>query len=422
MKILFRNAQILSFEKNALVRGSLAVENGVIAEIGEIIDDNSFDRVIDCNSNILMPGFVNAHCHTPMTILRSINDEAELNEWLFDYVLPAEDKLLPQDVYWGQYLGILESVRAGITAFEEGYFHNSIISDVFDKSGIRGRIGIGPALVDRGMSNSDYLNMCAGEINNNDRVKTSCFIHSIYTTSEKAIVESINFAKSRNIDMSIHLAETEKEVLDCKAQHSCTPTEYLDGLGMFDTNCLCYHSVHMTDNDMNILKSKSVSVATCPSSNLKLGSGVAPIMRMYKKGINICIGTDGVASNNSLDMFKEMFLVANLNKVSNKSSMAIPSIEILKMATLNGAKALNLNSGDIRVGADADIILIDIHQPHYYPHSNLLSHLVYSGKSSDVSLTMVGGKIVYDNGKYNVGEDIEKIYENVNNIRQRLVR
>ena len=177
----------------------------------------------------------------------------------------------------------------------------------------------------------------------------------------------------------------------------------------------------MTDNDMDILKNKSVSIATCPSSNLKLGSGIAPIVDMYKKGINICIGTDGVASNNSLDMFKEMFLVANLNKVNKKSSVSIPAIDILKMATLNGAKAMNINSGQIKVGSNADIILVDIYQPHYYPHSNLLSHLIYSGKSSDVYLTMIDGKIVYEKGKYNVGEDIAKVYENANIIRRKLV-
>jgi len=421
MKTLFTNANILDIEKGKLVLGSVEVTDGTITNVGNNTNTGEYDRIIDCKGNILMPGFVNTHCHTPMTLLRSLKDDAPLNEWLFDNVLPTEAKITPEDVYWGEYLGIAESVRGGITAIEEGYFHNSRVSEVLKKSGMRGRIGIGPAMRDIGMSNVEYLEQCAKDINNSDKVQTSCFIHAVYTTSEKAIRESIEFADKNNIALSIHLSETEKENSEHLAKTGLTPTQYLEKLGFFKHRCLCYHCVDMTDNDIDILRNNKSSVATCPSSNLKLGSGIAPIVKMFHKGINISIGTDGVASNNSLDMFKEMFLVATLCKVCPNGTGILPVIDILRMATINGAKALGINSGEIKTGKNADIILIDIHQPHYYPHDNLLSHLVYSGKSSDVCLTMIDGKIVYENGQYNIGEDIEQIYKNSNQIRARLL-
>ncbi len=420
MKTLFKDALILDYKTNSLISGSVEVTGDKISRVGKFDTDGNYDRVIDCVGKILMPGFVNTHCHTPMTILRSIDDDAPLDKWLFDSVLPREALFTPDDVYWGEYLGIMESVSAGITAIEEGYFHNDRVSNVLDRSGMRGRIGIGPAMRKLDISNVEYLEQCALDVHNTDRVKTSCFIHSIYTTSKEAIEESIEFSIKHNIPLSIHLSETKKEVEDSLKANKMTPTKYLDSLGFFDRNTLCYHCVHLSDEDIKILKNHKANVATCPSSNLKLGSGVAPIYKMHKCGINISIGTDGVASNNNLDMFKEMYLVANLGKIAYPNETPLPAIEILKMATINGAKALGLNSGEIAEGKDADIILIDINKPHYYPTSNLISHLVYSGKSSDVILTMIGGKIVYDNGKYDIGEEPSIIYKKVNEIRERL--
>lgn len=420
MKILFINAQILDFNKRELLKGDVEISDGIITKVGTFTPDKVYDEIIDCQMNLLMPGFVNAHCHTPMTILRSLNDLVELNEWLFDYILPAESKLTSEDVYWGEMLGIMESVRGGITCFEEGYFHNDSVCRALEKSGIRARIGIGPAIGDNGMSNAEYLEKCVKQINETPLIHKSCFIHAIYTTSEQKIKESIEFAKQKQMAMSIHLAETKKEFDECLATRQFSPTQYLNSIGLFDLPCLCYHSIYLTDEDISILKQKNVSVATCPSSNLKLGSGIAPIRKMLDKGINICIGTDGVASNNNLDMFKEMFLVANLEKTQSNNYANINPVDIIKMATLNGAKALGINSGEIGVGKNADIILVDINQPHYFPQENLLSHLVYAGKSSDIILTMIGGKVIYDKGKYFLPEAPNVIFKKVNDIRAKI--
>ena len=421
MKILFKNAKILDVVNSKLINGAVEVEDDTIVAVGKFDFKSNYDRVIDCNGNILMPGFVNTHCHTPMTLLRSFKDDAPLNEWLFDNILPVEAKLTEEDVYWGEYLGIMESVRAGITTLEEGYFLNDAIYKAVEKSGIRARIGFGPTTRDVGMTNLEYLDSEYKIIKPTNLIKPCCFVHSIYTTNTKVVEESVKWTDKNNIPLSIHMSETTKEVTDCLNQYKKTPTQYLNDLNFFNKDCLCYHCVHMTDEDLDVLKKNNVSVSTCPSSNIKLASGIAKINGMLNRGINVTIGTDGVASNNSLDMFKEMFLVATLSKVNTFQADVVPASEALKMATINGAKALGFNSGEISVGKRADIILIDINQPHYYPQENLISHLVYAGKSSDVYLTMIGGNIVYENGKYNIGESEQDIYNNVTKIRKRLI-
>jgi 5-methylthioadenosine/S-adenosylhomocysteine deaminase len=420
MKTLFTNARILDVKNGVINLGDVEVVDGIISNVGTFDIANDYDRTIDCKGNILMPGFVDTHCHTPMTLLRSFSDDKDLNNWLFGDIIPAEAKLTPEDIYWGEYLGILEYVRAGITTIEEGYFFNSPIYDAIKKSGIRARIGFGPTTRDVGMTNAEYLKQESSVIIPTDLIKPVCFVHSIYTSTEKMVSESVEFAKANNVPVSIHLAETKKEVVDSLEKNKKTPTKYLDDLNYFDTDCLCYHSIHLNEEDIRIIKEKNVSVSTCASSNVKLASGIAPIHTYLENGINVTIGTDGTASNNSLDMFKEMFLVATLSKVDLERADVVPAIDVLRMATLNGAKALGFNSGEIAVGKNADIILIDINQPHYQPQHNLISHLVYAGKSSDVYLTMIAGKIVYENGKYDVGEDVSTIYEKANAIRNEL--
>ena len=428
MKILFKNAKILNLENTAkLDFGNVVVTNNIISYVGKDIPNESFDKTIDVNGNILMPGFVDTHCHSPMTILRSLKDDAKLDDWLFNNMIPAESKLTPKDIYWGEKLAILEYLSAGITTIEEGYFFNDEICKALNECEFRARVGFGPTTRDVGMSNQEYLKKEYEIINQyekNGLIKLNCFIHSIYTTTDELISECVDFTAKHNIPLSIHLCETLKEVGDCTVKNNGkTPPQYLEDLGFFDRyNTLCYHCVHMDKDDLQILADYNSSVSTCPSSNIKLASGIAPIYAMQNKGLNITIGTDGVASNNSLDMFKEMFLVATLSKVNIYNAEVVSASDVLKMATINGAKALGFNSGEIKVGKLADIILIDINKPHYYPQQNLISNLVYAGKSSDVYLTMINGKIKYYNGEYFIGEEKEKIYDEVTKIRERITK
>ena len=426
MKTIFKNARILNLENDSgYTYGDVVVEDDKIAFIGKLESDVKCDRVIDVKNNILMPGFVNAHAHTAMTLLRGIKDDAPLQVWLEEGVIPLEEKFTDDDVYWGQMLGMAEYARNGITSFEENYFLYEGLTKAISKAGYRARIGIGPRIDDK--NNSDYIKNITDSYNiilkntNQKLVNKVIYAHSIYTISEENFYSMLEFAKAKNLPLSIHLSETLKEVGDCTTKHNgLTPPAYLESLGFFDKHCLCYHCVHMDKDDLQILTDYNIDVATCPSSNLKLASGIAPIFAMQNKGLNIAIGTDGAASNNSLDMFKEMYLVATLSKVSLYDASVVSARDVLKMATLNGAKALGFNSGKIEVGKNADLILIDTNSPHMQPNDNIISNLVYSARGSDVYLTMVGGKIVYENGKYNLGEKIEDIYKNVNIIRQKL--
>lgn len=426
MVTLFRNAKILDLDsEKGYFEGAVVVEDDLITYVGNKEPRVKVDKVIDVCGNILMPGFVNAHAHTAMTILRGIKDDASLQDWLYDNIIPCESKLSEQDVYWGQMLGIAEYARNGITAVEELYFNYEGMCKAIEKSGIRARISVGAKVCTPKGYNcyKDLENQykIIKKHTNEKLVNISCFAHAIYSTSEEKFFDILRFAKNYDLPLGIHLAETLKEVGDCTLQHkNLTPAGYLESLGFLDRPCLCAHCVHMDKDDLQILADYGASVATCPSSNIKLASGIAPIYAMQNKGINIAIGTDGPASNNCLDMFKEMFLVATLSKVSIYDPSVVSARDVLKMATINGANALGINSGEIKVGKNADIILVKTTEPHMQPSDNIISNLVYSAKGSDVYFTMVGGKVLFDDGAYYLGEEINTIYQKVNEIRNNL--
>ena len=426
MKVLFKNAKVLDLKREqGYFCGCVAVDGNTISYVGTKEPAGEFNRIIDAKGNLLMPGFVNAHAHTPMTLLRGVKDDSSLHEWLFDGVLPLEANMTNDDIYWGQMLGMAEYARNGITCFEECYFGYEGICKAVSKAGYRARIGIGPVV----QTSNDYD--CYEDITNiyniiknstdSSLVNMASYAHAVYSIDEQKFEALLRLAKEKNLPLSVHVSETLKEVGDCTQKHKgLTPPALLEQVGFFDRPCLCYHCVHMDKDDLQILADYGASVATCPSSNIKLASGIAPIFAMQNKGLNIAIGTDGTASNNSLDMFKEMFLVATLSKVSLYNPSVVNAWQVLEMATLNGAKALGVNSGEVAVGKNADLILVKLTEPHMQPCSNLLSNLVYSAKGSDVYFTMVGGKVVYDNGEYFLGEDIQTIYEKANKIRNRL--
>ena len=425
MKTLFQNAKILKLNTdNGYIIGDVVVNESTIEYVGKKAPKCVYDRVINVDGNVLMPGFVNAHAHTAMTLLRGAKDDVPLQEWLMDGVIPMEEKMTDDDVYWGQLLGIAEYVRNGITTIEENYFNYEGLTRAINKSGLRARIGIGPKINDSNKNHYEYLEKLLQIVKNNTDerlVNVVVYAHSIYTMNEDQFDAMVKFANDKGYPFSVHLSETLKEVGDCTVEHNnLTPPGYLESLGFLDRPCLCYHCVHMDKDDIQILADYGANVATCPSSNIKLASGIAPIYAIQNKEINVCIGTDGAASNNCLDMFKEMFLVATLSKVSLYDPSVVTAKNVLEMATINGARALGVNSGEIEVGKNADIILVNLNSPHMQPEDNIISNLVYSARGSDVYFTMVGGKVVYDNGKYNIGEDIKDIINKANTIRKRL--
>lgn len=409
MKIKFVNANVLLFENEQFVlkNKQLLVEDDKIKKISNVIDENA-DRVIDVENNILMSGFINCHAHNAMTLLRCIKNDVDLQTWLFDYIFPNEEKLTPQDVFYGEMLGIAEGLRAGITCFEESYFFYKEVVDAINKAKVRARVGIGKEKNGKGVLFD--LKKALKLFDDKKIIKPVVYPHSIYTVSEEDMETYITFAKQNNLPISTHLAETLKEVGDCIIENKVPPVSYLESLGFFDRKATLDHCVHVDKEDVQILKNYDVNVVTCPSSNLKLASGIAPINTFLVNKINVAIGTDGPASNDTLDMFKEMFLVATLQKASLHESEVVKVDEVLKMATINGAKALGFEKlGKIEEGYYADLILLNTKGLHYAPYNDLKSALVYCAKCQDVYLTMVNGNILFENGKFNIGEDIDEI-------------
>ena len=414
MKIYFKNAKILS--QGTIIEGDVLVENDRIAYIGKPISVDA-DRVIDVAGNLLMSGFTNAHCHTPSTVLRGISDDKPLEEWL-DEIIPYETSMTEEDIYWSTMLGIAEYVSGGITSVEENYGNIKPIAQAYKKSGMRARVSIG-------LPNVNALEILPFEMQlsivQDAGLSAVCYAHSVYGTSEENLDKLTTFSHKNNLPVSIHMSETLKEVGDCTVKFDKTPPELLEEIGFFDRDCIVYHCVHCDKDDIQILANYDVGVITCPSSNLKLGSGIAPIYALQNAGIKIGIGTDGAYSNNSYDMFKEMFLVATLNKGTLNRADIIPALDVVHMATKNGAELLGFeNVGDIVVGNFADLILIDLSKPHNQPNNDIISNLVYATKSSDVYLTMINGKIVYENGKYFIGEEISEIYLKNQEIRVKI--
>ena len=418
MKYLFKNANILSGEE--IVFGNVVVDENKIVYVGKNLpNEKKFDEVIDVNQNLLMSGFINAHCHTPSTVLRGISDDKPLEEWLED-IIPKERALSDEDIYWSTMLGIMEYVRGGITGVEEDFGRLVPVVKAHKTSGLRARISIGFPNVAQKKEDMPLDKQLA--VVQEAGLSAVCFAHSVYGTSEENFEKLITFAAKNGLPVSTHMSETLTEVGDCTVKNNdLSPPQLLEDYGFFDRQATVFHAVHCDKDDLDILANYDINIVSCPASNLKLASGIAPIYAASQKGINVALGTDGAYSNNSYDMFKEMFLAATLNKAALYKADILPAHKVVQMATKNGAKALSFeNVGDIKEGNFADLILVDLNGPHHQPLNNIISNLVYSAKSTDVYFTMVNGKILYHNGKYNIGESPEKIYEKVTKIKNKL--
>ena len=328
MKYLFKNAKI--FSGGEIIDGCVVVDGENIAYVGKNPPKGQFDEEIDVCGNVLMSGFVNAHCHTPSTVLRGVSDDLTLEDWLDDIIV-KEQSLSDEEVYFSTMLGIAEYVRAGITTIEENYGRITAVVRALKKSGIRARFGIGFADVgkDQGISLDKQLKIVTAA-----GLKPVCYAHSVYGTTEENFEKLITFAKKNKLPVSTHLSETLTEVGTCSVKNNgLSPPELLETFGFLDRSATVYHAVHCDKDDLELLAAYNVNVVTCSSSNLKLGSGIAPVYAMQCKGINVAIGTDGAYSNNSYDMFKEMFLVATLNKATLNQANILPAKQVLKMAT-----------------------------------------------------------------------------------------
>ena len=421
MKTLFHNARILTMENDQIIEGDLLVKDQRIVYIGQDASNyQPFDRVIDCHKNLLMPGFKNAHAHSAMVFLRGKADDVNLQEWLFNIVLPREERLLPGDVYTLNKVAYLEYLSSGITACFDHYYNCLESAKSAEEFGMRTLL----------LASYNPLKHSIEEITKlfkeyNDKkdslVRFSLGFHAEYTLNDDLLQSNKKALKELKVPFYTHIAETKKEVEECHVRRDKGPAQFIYDEGLFNYGGGGFHCLYLDDEEIKLFKENNLSIVSCPASNLKLASGIAPLSKYLKEGISVALGTDGPASNNSLDMFKEMYLAATLQKVTNQDASALPAFEVLKMATVNGAKAMGLNDADVlAVNKYADLIMIDLSKPNMQPLNNIVTNLVYAGSKDNIKLTMINGQILYEDGQYFLKEKVEEIYQKAEEISSRL--
>jgi len=426
MRIRFFNTLIMTMEEgceifpgevwtrddriDAVIKAENCGEKSDPSTAGDCAEKQAWDREIDCQGNLLMPGFKDAHTHSSMTFLRSYADDLPLHDWLQKKIFPMEERLDEEAIYSFGRLAILEYLTSGITGICDMYLRPKAMAQVCADLGMR-------CTLISGLNDfSSSLEKVEEEFESLNRfdplVRYSMGFHAEYTCS-KALLQGLSeLAHAKKAPVFMHLSETKQEVEGCKERYGMTPPAFLDSLGLFDFGGGGYHCVHVTDEDLELMKARGVAAITNPASNLKLASGIAPVAEFLRRGILVAIGTDGPASNNCLDFFRETFLVSALSKVKEEDPSSMDALDVLKMATVNGAKVMGFADNDvIAPGKYADLIMIDLQQPNMMPKHNIAKNLIYSGSKSNVKMTMIAGRILYENGIFYTSASRDEIYE-----------
>lgn len=420
--IRLHNALVMPMTSDCSVfRGEVWTDGGRIAyagapRAGELPE---FEREIDLNGDLVLPGFKNAHAHSAMTFLRSYADDLPLQSWLFDKVFPLEDRLTPEAVYAFTRLAVLEYLSGGITASFDMYFHRDAYARANIDCGFR-------TVICGALSAGDKISVAA-----DDYAKFNALdplisylpgVHAEYTADEKLLRGMSELVHELKSPFWTHNSETKSETDGCFERHGMSPTEYLDSLGLYDFGGGGYHCVWFSERDIDIFAEKGLWAVTCPCSNAKLASGIAPLERFEKRGVRLAVGTDGPASNNALDMFREMYLACVLQKLRLNDAAACPAENILLAACSGGARAMGLDGCDsLAEGKAADLAVISLHRPNMRPIHDVAKNLVYSGTRDNVRMTMVAGRILYENGEFRVGCDAEEIYAEAEKYTKELI-
>ena len=427
MKILIRNATLVSMcETREKVESNLdiLIENDKIKEIGNNLSSENVENVIDATGKIVLPGLINAHSHAPMSIFRETVDGYDLQAWLHEKIWPMEDQLTDEDIYYASYLSYIEMIETGCTTMNDMYFSTEEIIKAALDTGIRLQTTRTQAEHECGKGQEKRIRELKEIIekynNKYDNITLNLGIHGLYTINTNYIRECMKIAEKENLNIHMHFCENSKEVEDIKNIYNKLPIEVLEE--EFNTNkVLLAHCVKLNEEEIKrIAKMRNVSIVHCPVSNLKLGCGVANITEMIKNGINVALGSDGQGSGCSLDMFEEMKYAALLQKGIHEDAILISAYEVLKMATINGAKALNLEKeiGSIEIGKKADIIILNMENTVLQPVNDIVSDIVYNAKGSNVETTIVNGKILMENKKMNINK--EEIVEKCKKIIDRI--
>jgi len=419
MDILFNDVIVITMndDQPVLLHGYVGINGQKVTYVGEQPPAEKADRVINGSRRLLMPGLVNSHSHLPMAALRGYADDYRLQEWLYDHIFPAEGKMDERCVAAAARLGLAECIRFGVISCTDMYFHLHKVAEAVLEAGTKANIC--NALLCLDMSKFDFgkdrgvmqvrevLSRYKGR--GDGRLIIDAGIHAEYTSGPAAWRESVSFAAENNINFQVHISETEFEHTECIKRYGKTPTEILNESNVFSRKTTAAHCCWITEGDMDILAANGATAAHCPVSNLKLSSGVAPVMKMRAHGLNVALGTDGACSNNNHDMFEEIKMAALLQKYVTKDPSVLPAYEAIKMATVNGAigQGRENETGKVAAGYDADLIMLNLDAPHLFPLNDPCAAVAYAAKGSDVCLTMVQGHILFENGEYKT-IDLEK--------------
>ncbi len=416
MGILIRGALALLPDGDGLKTETtdLYIEGTDITGLGQKPDGFTADRVIDGKNRLVIPGLINAHTHAYMTLMRNSADDVPFHEWLFSGVMPREDAMTPEDAYWAALLGLMEMVQSGTTCFNDMQMHIHQTTRAAVDLGIRGVIGRGLTGTASDDGGARRMREAVEEIEAWQGEPLLSFMiapHAIYTCDENCLRQAADLAAKRSLRLHIHLSESRDEVETSKRGHGMTPVKYLDSLDFFRIPTLAAHCVWLEDEDFGILRKRGVSVVTNPASNMKLGNGFAPVPRLLREGIRVCLGTDGAASNNTQNLFQEMRLLTLIHKGVNQDAVSVRSDEALKMATQWGAEALGLGEeiGEIAVGKKADLAILNLACPQMMPANSRISALTCSANGSEVETVIINGEIVMEERHF-TKIDEERVY------------
>ena len=414
-----------------LRHGTLLIQGDRIAEIlaqNEERPPIKGVQVLDATDSIVMPGLINAHSHTAMTLFRGLADDLPLKQWLFEKIFPAEAQHLSEEtVYWGALLGCLEMIASGTTTVSDGYFFQDATARAFQQAGLRALLAQGVIDFPAPGVPDPAQNLAVGKAfierwdHASDLIRPGLFCHSLTTCSDRTLQKAMALSEEFSLPLQIHLSETQEEVSEVIRRSGELPVLHLARLGLLDESLIGVHAVHLEEEEIDLLARNRVRIVHCPESNMKLASGTARVAEMVKKGIALGLGTDGCASNNNLDLFKEMDTAAKLSKVRTLDPVNMGAATVLRMATFWGAKVLSLEKeiGTIEVGKKADIITIDLRKPHLLPLYNPVSTIVYSASGSDVKDVIVNGRVLMKDRTF-TALDAEEVMAKVREISERV--
>ena len=421
MKILFKNCKILLLENGTygtLNNAYLGINGDVISYIGIEMPDDTYDVVKNYSGKLIMPGLYNCHTHSPMVLFRGAGSDKPLHTWLFDYIFPLEAKLTAAQIKAASELAMMEMIASGTVSFTDMYFFPEVTAQVVKDCGIKANLAKHIQFADQNPNaikeSLEFINSYNGEANG--RILADYSIHSLYTCDRNTAREYTALCNEAGGRMHIHLSETDEEYNNCFKENRLTPTQWFAGIGALNEKTTAAHCVILSKKDIDILAQNKVNVVHCPTSNLKLGSGFAPIPELIEKGASVTLGTDGAASNNNLNLFEEMHLAAIIHNGRLKDTTVMDTDTVIKMATVNGAKAQGRdNCGEIKPGYKADCIAIDLEKAHLTTGADSKTLITYSAQGSDVFMTMVDGKILYEAGDY-LSIDKDKVLYTVNQL------